>query len=106
MRPRSNAIGLSALLFVASLAPASAAEQKEPIYKGRSLREWIAQGGKRLYFTSNPTQDPEAIEALQVIGTNAIPFLLAWMSNEPPSIVVSRKEEYNNPILEQTAWGF
>lgn len=57
----------------------------EPHYNGRSLSAWL-----RVYreWSKGQRGEPdfdEANHAIWAIGTNAIPFLLKWIQQEPPS---------------------
>ena len=52
---------------------------KEPEYKGQKLRKWVA-----LQYTARTSDEVrESSAALQAIGSNAIPFLLKWMDDQP-----------------------
>jgi hypothetical protein len=54
---------------------------REPAYAGRSLSDWVETYAKLRNMTV-PTQTTalaEAAEAIQKIGTNAIPHLLVWI---------------------------
>ena len=70
-------IGICFLVLVAAgfvLWP----RETEPMYQGKSLSEW-----------ANAYQgysDPSAPEALQSIGTNALPYLLRWIQYEPGAV--------------------
>jgi hypothetical protein len=67
----------------------------EPCYQGRPLSKWLEEGGAALnpslrVFENEPQMDPgkalqSAREAVDHIGTNAIPFLLKWahVKNSP-----------------------
>jgi HEAT repeat protein len=62
---------------------ATCARPQEPTYGGRRLREWAAD------FQNLRNEDKEAHQragqAIRHIGTNALPWLLAWMSYEQPA---------------------
>jgi hypothetical protein len=47
-------------------------EKPEPVYKGRKLSEWVDQAAAQNDFNRETTH------AIQVIGTNGIPFYLRW----------------------------
>ena len=51
-------------------------EIPEPAYKGKKLGQWLDQAAAQQTFTM------EITEALQAIGTNAVPCYLHWMSHE------------------------
>jgi hypothetical protein len=70
----------------------------QPVYKGLTLAQWLdvidrhRVNGYGPVLTSQmrqpakdatPEQIHEAEEAVQVIGTNALPFLLAWIDPKP-----------------------
>src|SRR4051812_20035075 len=67
MRRRKAIIGIVVLVVCAVLAVVFWPEKPEPVYKGKKLSEWFDAMRVRGGFT------PEIIEALQAIGTNAIP---------------------------------
>ena len=56
----------------------------EPVYHGRALTAWLLIAS---HFNNtvlpDATRDAEAEAAIRQIGTNAIPFLLHWISLEP-----------------------
>ncbi len=79
------------VLWVWSVVGAAVAEPPEshvePTYKGQPLSYWVGVlGGSEGPINSTLSVDtienargsPEALEALEHIGTNAIPFLLRW----------------------------
>lgn len=49
--------------------------EREPEYNGKKLSQWV---GLRGLYTS------DEIDAVQHIGTNAVPFLLKWIQYEQP----------------------
>src|SRR5260221_13991205 len=52
---------------------------REPEYGGKRLSEWAEE------LPWNPEEKPsEAEDAIRSIGTNGIPYLLAWIAYEPP----------------------
>lgn len=61
------------LMAVGSLAFVLRPFEKEPSYHSRTLSQWLAM---------DPYYEPEVNEAVQKIGTNAIPFLLNWIPFE------------------------
>jgi hypothetical protein len=76
---RSRKIGfLIASVLLAVAVSAIWYRSGEPSYAGTPLSVWI------LYIRS-PMRAPQAVEAVQAIGTNAIPFLLEWMEYEEPN---------------------
>jgi HEAT repeat protein len=63
--------------------------EREPEYQGKKLSEWLAQYSQRTTdfdSGSNGTERDEAAAAVRHIGTNALPFLLEWMSHEPAKL--------------------
>src|SRR5437660_464012 len=50
--------------------------EREPEYKGRALSVWIQGGASR---TLQAADRAAKIEAIQHIGTNALPHLLKWI---------------------------
>jgi HEAT repeat protein len=82
MQKRRFILGILALGILAALILAFT-RPREPSYKGRSLSHWVQR-----YFQGRSWdygQDVEADEAVQHIGTNAIPYLLAWLRTEEPA---------------------
>lgn len=56
-----------------------ASDPKEPTYAGKSLSAWIQGGG------DNVLALPKAnVDAINHIGTNALPCLLTWLQYNPP----------------------
>lgn len=51
----------------------------EPTYAGKSLSEWVVQ----LSHAGMESDWRKAREAIRAIGTNAVPFLIEWMTYEP-----------------------
>src|SRR3954470_2220052 len=72
-------------------------EMPEPVYKGKKLSEWLEQSAAQVALPMRfPTGTPRgknftqaffpgqgSTEALDRIGTNAIPCYLHWISYEP-----------------------
>jgi hypothetical protein len=62
-------------------------EPKEPTYQGRTLSQWIS-----VFFrgysgnSTNPTlaESDDAKRAIRAMGTNTIPTLIAWLSEDHP----------------------
>src|SRR3954451_9075699 len=70
---------LAFVLPIALLAGYFLFRPTEPSYRGRPLKEWISDYRDRSAdFTRS-----EIDEAVQSMGTKAIPFLLKWMDFEP-----------------------
>jgi HEAT repeat protein len=76
-----------AVLFVATLVVLVllwqlAARRGEPRYKGRTLTYWLAVHQKA---PLNSAESQEAAEAIQQIGTNALPYLMARLTSHTSS---------------------
>jgi len=54
--------------------------EREPVYQGKTLSEWMAVR----QWGDTPAKKEEADDALQRIGTNALPILLKWLRYEQP----------------------
>lgn len=77
-RSTAKLILLSVMLAVAS----AKAGENEPSYQGRSFSEWASQiDFEAPIMVGN---EPAAIVAIRHIGTNAIPILLNWISDQKP----------------------
>ena len=87
-------IPIAMTLFVAAAAIAGfifvVLPPKEPSYKGRPLSDWLTQfnEGNMADDTSKDPNDLECREALQHIGTNAIPFLLRILRAKDSAVKV------------------
>src|SRR5688572_3931157 len=74
---------LLCVIFVA-VGVALSSRNDEPRYKGKALSEWMAVWNRPTY----PQQGNDLllmIEAVQAIGTNALPHYLKWIRYEPPA---------------------
>ncbi len=60
----------------------------EPRYQGRSLSYWLSVPEQRDY-PDDSKLSPAAREAIRVIGTNAIPTALRWISYEPSAATLT-----------------
>lgn len=56
--------------------------KKEPSFKGKALQKWVIQCASA--DATNPAHH-EAEVAIQNIGTNAIPYLLKWITQAKPA---------------------
>jgi hypothetical protein len=54
--------------------------EREPVYHGKSLTQWL----QRIQTHNVETEDYEALEAVRQIGTNALPCLVRWISYHGP----------------------
>src|SRR4051812_1263402 len=85
---RRTAILLIVPAIVALVLLLPSKSQKEPHYSEHSLSYWLNAYGAQWYGPIPNPFTPEfdtATNALAQIGTNAVPFLLKWMSYERPS---------------------
>jgi HEAT repeat protein len=83
LRAALSAVALLSVLLAASvlaLMVRASYSQPEPNYKGVSLHEWLDS----LVLDDSKTAQNAATEAVQSIGTNAIPFLLMRLSYRSP----------------------
>jgi hypothetical protein len=55
--------------------------EKEPQYNGKTLTEWLTYRWK----AQTDQEAWEAQDAVRHIGTNALPWLVKWMSYQPPA---------------------
>jgi len=55
--------------------------EREPEYNGKKLSEWLIYWGK----AQSDQQVWEVENAVRHIGTNSLPYLIKWMSYEPPA---------------------
>lgn len=80
-------LGCLAMLIIVVTVILVLCHQQEPQYDGRTLSEWLAQNGNahRARSSAGGSDPQEAIEAVRHIGTNALPFLVKWMSYETPA---------------------
>jgi hypothetical protein len=84
MRKRKRVVLLGACLLVAALLVSLLARESGPRYNGRSLSKWVVLYDKHAMTQESP-EFAEAVQAIQTIGTNALPYLLKWIQQEPPS---------------------
>lgn len=54
----------------------------QPTYNGRTLSSWVNAYGNYPAMKAPPAKDAAA-DAIRQIGTNALPYLLAWINYEP-----------------------
>jgi len=126
MRRKSVVVGVSGVVVLALVIFAVWPREKEPVYQGKKLSEWLtvysrADHRVSLIETVNGMghaiarpEDVETVrqakaersaasEAVQQIGTNAVPILLSWISYERPRW---RKGIYHFfvPEAELRAW--
>ncbi len=80
---------LLSILFLAALAVLilAAAPPAEPQYAGESVSDWLARYEWACIHDPAPrprAQRRVAAAAIAQMGTNAVPFLVRWISYEPP----------------------
>jgi len=84
-RRRWRIVAVLCALLIGAVVVAWWTREREPRYKGVPLTAWLCTYDS--YFGSGnfPTtsQMEDAAEAVRHIGTNALPFLLRWMCDEP-----------------------
>src|SRR3954471_13619092 len=96
MNRRKVIIGILALGLCGVLAVVFWPEKEmpEPVYKGKKLSGWLDE------IRTQGSYTPEITEALQAIGTNAIPCYLHWISYEPSLL----KKIGNYITIRTTGW--
>lgn len=78
MRKRRKFVVAALFLGLAVALVTIATREREPCYKTRKLREWAEIYGSPEVYGAGA--EDAARNALQHIGTNAIPFLLRWIA--------------------------
>ena len=73
--------------------------ESQPQYQGRSLSSWLA-----IYDDLDPTTFEQAEEAIQQIGTNALPYLLRWIQYEPPAWRTSLRDGVPSRIWDNSSF--
>lgn len=61
----------------------------EPVYEGKRLSQWLSSYGK--YVPKGDEARPAAYAAIRAIGTDGIPFLLAWIADPPQESLIKDK---------------
>jgi hypothetical protein len=95
------AVTLMALLLIVVIALCFAPSRRvitEPQYQGRYLSEWLSD--PQLLIPDLEFADETGLTAVRAIGTNALPFYLAWLHYEPGEL---RKTVWSSPIHRQAA---
>ena len=72
-------MGMAVLALVAAVAWP---REREPVYQGKKLSEWLRACEKQRYVSLRGEHD--AFDAVRNIGTNALPWFVKWMQYEPP----------------------
>src|SRR6266480_1197120 len=70
------------VLVVVGLLVCGLFREREPEYGGKRLSEWVQVLGAH---AANGGDAHLADEAIRHIGTNALPYLLKWLSYETPN---------------------
>jgi hypothetical protein len=76
---------LLALLGCAVVLAAAAVlwpREREPVYNGRTLSEWIDRYKREPRLDGDTLWTREEVEAIRQIGTNALPHSLRWLTQE------------------------
>ena len=71
---------------------------KEPTYRGHSLSYWVDNRKEFLKTQPYSSETDEFAIALRAIGTNAIPWLLAWIRCEPNPVPMD--------IVRRVRWSY
>jgi HEAT repeat protein len=58
----------------------------EPTYNGRPLSEWVVIAARMSPSPYTQSEKEAATEAIQAIGTNALPHLVEWLGYEPKGL--------------------
>jgi hypothetical protein len=78
--------------------------EREPEYNGKKLSEWLEVAGNPFWTTQDPFQRAkeidryasaevkDAVSAVRVIGTNALPWLLKWAAED--------REKWENSVMK------
>jgi hypothetical protein len=77
----------AALLLACLLTVVLWPKEKEPVYKGKKLSDWVLDQGRTYMvraedLTNSPRPSPAW--AINTLGTNTLPFLLKWIAYDPP----------------------
>jgi hypothetical protein len=105
MRRRLLVLFLAAfVLTLGAVAFFSLRGEREPEYQGRKLSQWIAlydQPVMTMRFIGMPTPSDPNREAIQRIGTNAIPWLIKWILYEEPGWQAWLKSKLDDRLVER-----
>ena len=77
MKRKRIVLAVGVCVFIAVVAGVLWPGEKEPVYHGKSLSEWMER------YSKGGSADPVARGALEAIGTNALPCLLRWVQYHP-----------------------
>src|SRR6266566_2390924 len=90
MRKRGVYLILGVLAVGGVLVAVFARREREPAYGGKRLSEWVET------FTDTESE-AKAVEVMRVFGTNSLPYLVKWISYEPPTWKM-RFYDFVNPV--------
>lgn len=85
--PKRRLYFIFALSLLAGVVVALFNRDREPVYEGKRLSEWVdktdwgSTGGFPRQLSVMPKK---AVDAIRQTGTNAFPYLLQWIGYEPP----------------------
>ncbi len=101
MRKRRNLLLLAGGLLVVAVLLVSFVLTREPAYGGRRLSKWV----RDLAVGDSQDSRNKAKDAVGHIGTNAIPFLLKWISYEQPGWKTNFYNTVNGVLVNvKTSW--
>lgn len=83
--PRGTLILVVLVCLAIGLCVVKVAARREPQYHGRTLSEWLDAYQHGRFSGPSSAESREAAEAVRHIGTNALPFLVKWISCETPA---------------------
>src|SRR5881394_1272641 len=86
-RRRKLLIILTGVFVTAVLAVVLWPREREPEYQGKKLSEWLRGGSQK-----PAVPEADIVFAVNQIGTNALPFLVKWISydrSKPKEIALS-----------------
>jgi hypothetical protein len=79
--------------------------EREPEYGGKKLSEWVEEYESESRLAGNPIIADRAIREL---GTNAIPYLVAWLRYNPPTwklkLYLTAEKALNKPVGSWRSW--
>src|SRR5260370_3212437 len=88
MRRRGVVLVVVGCLVLPSVVVVVWPREREPRYNGRTLSEWISRyylNGSKNNYEAKQSAAEEADAAVRQIGTNALDWLVKWISYDPPS---------------------
>lgn len=73
---------LAAAVVLSAIATVFWPREKEPVYQGKKLSEWLREYDSQ-FTPSDAARSARAANALQHMGSNAVPWLVRWICYEP-----------------------